>query len=348
MRVLCAGICETDLQLIQGYKGFRGVLGHEFVGIAESGPFAGERVVGEINCACGRCDDLCVRISRPLPASSGIGILDHDGAFADYVSVPQRNLHGYRIRLRPKRPSSRTLSPRPSKSLPNFAQAGRPGDRAWRGPARVLCARTCSRSRAETCWWSASTRKSWRCWRAWAGRLPSRRSAARSAGGRGSGLHRICVRPAARPRAGPPARNGGPEDHLAGTQSMEWAPVVVDEITIVGSRCGPFDRALVALAERRIPVGRCCPRRSALEDGLGALTVTSRYQPSVPRGPSLARGPAPAGGQPEWNLNGLFTCRSAAGQYDRRYANANRGGGPDRHAGRRWLARSAFTVMVIG
>ena len=55
VRVSCAGICETDLQLIKGYMGFRGVLGHEFVGVAESGPFAGRRVVGEINCACQAC-----------------------------------------------------------------------------------------------------------------------------------------------------------------------------------------------------------------------------------------------------------------------------------------------------
>ena len=56
IRVLQAGICETDLQLVQGYMGFEGVLGHEFVGVAESGQFQGERVVGEINCYCGMCD----------------------------------------------------------------------------------------------------------------------------------------------------------------------------------------------------------------------------------------------------------------------------------------------------
>src|SRR3712207_9428870 len=55
VRVLRAGVCETDLQLVRGYMGFRGVLGHEFVGVAESGPYAGRRVVGEINCACWTC-----------------------------------------------------------------------------------------------------------------------------------------------------------------------------------------------------------------------------------------------------------------------------------------------------
>src|SRR5262249_3645883 len=56
VRVLCAGICETDLQLLRGYMGFRGVPGHEFVGIAEDGPLRGRRVVGEINCSCQACE----------------------------------------------------------------------------------------------------------------------------------------------------------------------------------------------------------------------------------------------------------------------------------------------------
>src|SRR5688572_30947537 len=63
VRVLCAGICETDLQLVKGYMGFSGVLGHEFVGVAESGLFAGRRVVGEINCSCWNCPTC--RSGRP-------------------------------------------------------------------------------------------------------------------------------------------------------------------------------------------------------------------------------------------------------------------------------------------
>src|SRR5262245_30810012 len=93
VRILRAGICETDLQLIRGYMGFRGVLGHEFVGVAESGPFAGRRVVGEINCACGTCETC--RRGYPTHCSNRtvIGILNHDGAFADLIAVPQANLH---------------------------------------------------------------------------------------------------------------------------------------------------------------------------------------------------------------------------------------------------------------
>src|SRR6185295_7903688 len=93
VRVLRAGICETDLQLVRGYMGFTGVLGHEFVGVATSGPFAGHRVVGEINCSCWRCPTCLAGRYTHCPHRTTIGIARHDGAFAEIVAVPQRNLH---------------------------------------------------------------------------------------------------------------------------------------------------------------------------------------------------------------------------------------------------------------
>ncbi len=93
VRVLRAGICETDLQLMRGYMGFRGVLGHEFVGIAEAGAYAGQRVVGEINCSCWRCETCMSGRPTHCPNRTTIGINGHDGAFAELIAVPQRNLH---------------------------------------------------------------------------------------------------------------------------------------------------------------------------------------------------------------------------------------------------------------
>src|SRR6185503_4092743 len=87
VRVRCAGICETDLQLIKGYMGFRGVLGHEFVGVAESGPLAGRRVVGEINCACWVCDTCRMGLPTHCPTRTVRGFLHHDGAFAGLIAV---------------------------------------------------------------------------------------------------------------------------------------------------------------------------------------------------------------------------------------------------------------------
>jgi threonine dehydrogenase-like Zn-dependent dehydrogenase len=93
VRVLRAGVCETDLQLVRGYMGFRGVPGHEFVGVAEAGRFAGRRVAGEINCPCRRCP-LCRRgLGNHCPARTVVGILNRDGAFAEWMCLPEENLH---------------------------------------------------------------------------------------------------------------------------------------------------------------------------------------------------------------------------------------------------------------
>src|SRR2546426_2901523 len=105
IKVLQAGICNTDLEIVRGYMGFQGVLGHEFVGIVEAvheGPGAtaltsliGKRVVGEINAACHRVDCLYCQQNMPAhcPNRTTLGIVNRDGAFADYLTLPTRNLH---------------------------------------------------------------------------------------------------------------------------------------------------------------------------------------------------------------------------------------------------------------
>lgn len=95
VHVRLAGICSTDLHILRGYMGFRGVLGHEFVGEVCTGPadWLGQRVVGEINFACGSCT-VCHRgLDRHCPSRRVMGIVDADGSFAEYVAVPVRNLH---------------------------------------------------------------------------------------------------------------------------------------------------------------------------------------------------------------------------------------------------------------
>ena len=93
VRVTRAGVCNTDLELVAGYMQFRGILGHEFVGVAETGVWAGQRVVGEINVACGDCD-LCKRgISSQCRHRTTVGIAGHDGAFADVLALTAANLH---------------------------------------------------------------------------------------------------------------------------------------------------------------------------------------------------------------------------------------------------------------
>ncbi|MEZ4867777.1 MAG: alcohol dehydrogenase catalytic domain-containing protein [Caldilineaceae bacterium] len=97
VRVRLAGVCATDLQLLAGYKGgYRGVLGHEFVGEvvqAEAAPsLVGARVVGELNIGCGECN-LCRRgLGKHCHKRQSLGIIGRDGAFADYLTLPIANL----------------------------------------------------------------------------------------------------------------------------------------------------------------------------------------------------------------------------------------------------------------
>src|SRR3954465_14899736 len=96
LRVRQAGVCATDLEIVKGYMGFTGVLGHEFVAEVVQSPdknLVGKRVVGEINVVCGRCD-LCVSgLSSHCRNRTVLGILKRDGAFAEYVRLPAANLH---------------------------------------------------------------------------------------------------------------------------------------------------------------------------------------------------------------------------------------------------------------
>src|SRR5580700_9710147 len=95
VRVRLAGICGTDLEMARGYMGFGGIQGHEFVGEVVStgtGALAGRRVVGEINAACGDCDACRADMGRHCPKRSVLGILGRDGAFAEYLCLPDRNL----------------------------------------------------------------------------------------------------------------------------------------------------------------------------------------------------------------------------------------------------------------
>ena len=96
IRVTLAGICGTDREILKGYSAFRGVIGHEFVGrVVESDDQAwiAERVVGEINISCGDCAWCCRGLGRHCPHRTVMGIVNRQGCFADYVTLPLRNLH---------------------------------------------------------------------------------------------------------------------------------------------------------------------------------------------------------------------------------------------------------------
>jgi threonine dehydrogenase-like Zn-dependent dehydrogenase len=95
VRVTTAGVCNTDLEIVRGYADFRGTLGHEFVGVVEDSPDRsqiGRRVVGEINAGCGECELCDAGDARHCPNRTVLGIVGRDGAFAEYLTLPPRNL----------------------------------------------------------------------------------------------------------------------------------------------------------------------------------------------------------------------------------------------------------------
>src|SRR5438270_1930647 len=94
LRARMAGICGTDLELVRGYMDYRGVPGHEFIGevVDADGSMTGKRVCGEINAACGDCDFCRAGLGRHCPNRTVLGILGRDGAFAEYLTLPDRNL----------------------------------------------------------------------------------------------------------------------------------------------------------------------------------------------------------------------------------------------------------------
>lgn len=96
VRVVTAGVCNTDLEIFDGYMGFRGIPGHEFVGIVEEATnthLEGKRVVGEINCVCHACRYCQLEMPHHCLDRTVLGIAGRDGAFAEYLTLPEENLH---------------------------------------------------------------------------------------------------------------------------------------------------------------------------------------------------------------------------------------------------------------
>lgn len=272
VHVLRAGICETDLQLVRGYMGFRGVLGHEFVGIAETGRWAGRRVVGEINCSCHACETCVAGLPNHCPYRSVIGILNHDGAFADYVAVPERNLH-----LVPDRISD------------DQAVFAEPLAAAFQIPAQLLLTR---RQRVivlgngrlgQLC---AQVISLSGCRLTVVGKHSSKLNLLRDRGIDVALLSEIVPQRNADLVVDCTGSGSGVEDAfrwlkprgtlvlkttMAGRPPMSLAPIVIDELHVVGSRCGPFEPALAALADGSVDVAPLVQARYSLEEAGRAL-----------------------------------------------------------------------------
>ncbi len=276
VRVVRAGICETDLQLMQGYMGFAGVLGHEFVGVAESGPLAGQRVVGEINCSCFECETCRSGLPTHCANRSVIGILNHDGAFAERVAVPQKNLHAIpdsmstdvAVFVEPVAAAFQILRQQ-------LVQPGQTVVVLGDGRLGNLCAQVLHRFGCGVTVVGKHEKKL-----AVLDQMDIETvllSDARP--NRDADVVVDCTgSPTGLPAALQFVRPWGTiilKTTVAGEQTLAMAPIVIDEVSVIGSRCGPFPDAIAALNVGQVQVEPLISGRFPLSQGVEALHTTA-------------------------------------------------------------------------
>lgn len=250
IQLIAAGICSTDLELQRGYYGFRGTPGHEFVGrvvdvgetSTEVASWTGARVAGEINLACGRCDWCARGLGRHCPTRKVLGIVDHPGAFQEFLTLPLRNLHrvprsvpdDHAIFIEPVAASCEILD------QVRIAQSERVailGD----GKLGLLIDQVLRAHGAAVTLFGhhrgITTRK-----------LPQRAfpivvDATGSADGLRSAIA-MCT----------PRGTVIMKSTVHGLVPIDTAPAIVNEITLVGSRCGRFEPAMRLLASGKVKV----------------------------------------------------------------------------------------------
>jgi threonine dehydrogenase-like Zn-dependent dehydrogenase len=275
-----AGICATDLELVKGYMGFSGVLGHEFVGEVVQSPdkdLVGQRVVGEINVVCGRCDLCLSGLSNHCRNRSVLGISNHDGAFADFLRLPAINLHvvpkgvddDAAVFVEPLAAAFQVLKQvqidaRKWVTVLGDGRLGLLVAQVLRDagcPVRVLGRHPQKLALCEK--WSIRSRPV-------ADILPRHdQDVVVDCTGSAAGLE--LAMQMVRPRGTIVLKSTA-----AAGKSLNLAPLVVDEINLVGSRCGPFREAIRALAEKRIDVASLIHRRIRLDQGIEAMDLAGR------------------------------------------------------------------------
>lgn len=273
VKVHLAGVCSTDLQIFQGYMGFKGVPGHEFVGSVLEGPsaFIGKRVVGEINFGCGTCDACRRELSRHCPNRSVMGILNADGAFAEYVSVPVGNLH----RVPDNVTDEAAVFTEPLAAAFEILTQTQfnPGDEVLvlgDGKLGNLCAQVLRLTGAKITALGKHADKLKLIKQAdvrtmqlsdWQPRLFD---VVVEATGSASGLELALG--AVRPRGTLILKST-----IAGAHQVSMAPIVINEVNVIGSRCGPFPDALGALAAKQVSVTPLIEKIYPLNDGVEAI-----------------------------------------------------------------------------
>ncbi len=279
IRLIVGGICNTDLELQRGYYGFAGIPGHEFVGEvveADSASLAGRRVVGEINLECGACDWCRRGLGRHCPNRTVLGITGHPGAFAEYLTLPERNLRVLEDTLTNERavftePVAAACEILDQVSIPSGAEVAVLGD----GKLGLLIAMVLRASGLKVRQYGRHPEKlriaaATGVETAPADRLPAAEfDWVVEATGSSEGLNQA-VR-MARPRGTVILKST-----VHGSVAFDGAPAVVNEITLIGSRCGRFEPALDLLRRGVLPVEETIAARFSLADAPAAFECAAR------------------------------------------------------------------------
>ncbi len=294
IRILLAGICNTDLEITRGYLDFQGVPGHEFVGMVEEvygdvaqeryGHLAGKRIVGEINAACRRSDCWYCQQGRHThcPNRTTLGIVNRDGAFADYLTLPVENLHVVpenvsdeeAVFVEPLAANFEILEQVHIKPTDSVVIVGD-------GKMGQLAAQVLALSGCEVMMVGKHEEKL---------ALAEKRGvhayvlddAERFALEKGRRVDLVveCTGSAqglelalrlVRPRGTVILKST-----VADKSSLHLAPIVIDEIRVQGSRCGPFPPAIRALSQRRVDVRPLISAQYSLDDALEAFEYAAR------------------------------------------------------------------------
>ena len=284
VRVLLSGICNTDLEIARGYAGFQGTLGHEFVGLVEAAPdrsLVGRRVVGEINAGCGVCDLCRAGDPRHCPSRTVLGIVGRDGAHAEFLRLPLTNLlpvpdnvvDEHAVFAEPLAAACGIMERVDIKSSHRVAIIGD-------GKLGLLCAQAIALSGASTLLIGKHAEKL---------RIAARR-----------GIETATARTAVKRKrefdvvveaSGSPSGFVGALELLRprGTlvlkstfqgpgkiDEIDQARLVVDEISIVGSRCGRFQPALDLLKKEAIDIDSLISEEYPLSRGVHAMERAGR------------------------------------------------------------------------
>ncbi len=286
IRPLRMGVCATDLELCRGYMGFKGVLGHEFVGVVEQATgrggkkWLGKRVVGTINCVCGKCDMCRAGLKEHCRQRTVLGIQGRDGCFAERFTLPLANL----LEVPEHVDDDHAVFTEPLAAayqvLRQLTVEGRPyitilGD----GRLGLLCAQVTSQLNATVRCVGKHAQKLQLCEKWGVKHRPLEDVGLRQdqdivvdCTGSAEGL-RIAMG-MVRPRGTIVMKTTVAADRQG--EPLDLSPLVIHEIRLIGSRCGPFPVALEALSAQSVDVVSLISRRMKLSDGVEALQAAAK------------------------------------------------------------------------